>query len=118
MPFLGERHWYKYISDDQKSYKIQVIDYLAEAAGLDMDDSLPMLPRRCDPRYVWLEATVCTPTKRPARKKMIVGSSQNMTQFKPGTKLQIKGVEMQVRGYVGERRTIGRNVENANPLCQ
>jgi len=35
MAVLGHRHWYRYDSDDTKSYRIQTLDYLAEAAGLE-----------------------------------------------------------------------------------
>jgi hypothetical protein len=52
MGVLGRRHWYRYDSDDTKSYRIQTLDYLAEAAELELDDTLPMLPRRYEPRYV------------------------------------------------------------------
>ena len=118
MPFLGERHWYKYTSDDTNDYKIQLVDYLAEAAGFEKADDLPMLPRRLSPRHFWLQATECTKTKSPARKKLIVPTLKDVAKFKAGSRLIVGGIEMKVMGYLGESRSFGKNKPSANPLCQ
>jgi len=56
MSILGlQRNWYKYTADDGKDYKIETQSYLAEAAGLELDDTPPTLHKRITPRYVWLE---------------------------------------------------------------
>jgi hypothetical protein len=108
MPFLGQRHWYKYTSDNLKDYKIQMLDYLATAAGLELDDSLPEYPRRWKPRYVWVQAIENTETRNPARKKLIIQMA-DIQRFRGGATVEVAGVKMRVMGFYGEYRYCGRN---------
>lgn len=109
MAVLGARHWYRYDSDDGKSYSIQTLDYLAEAAGLELDDSFPTLPRGRKARYVWLKEAEPFRAASPIRKKIII-QKKDYQRFKAGSPVEVAGIKMIAQGYVGESwRGIKRN---------
>jgi hypothetical protein len=109
MAVLGRRHWYRYDSDDSKSYRIQTLDYLAEAAGLELNDNLPTLPRGYEPRYVWLQEAEPTNPSRPLRKKLIL-PRRDAPLLRSKLPVEVAGIKMNLQGYVGEtRRGMGRN---------
>ncbi|HEY9774854.1 MAG TPA: hypothetical protein V6C81_13915 [Planktothrix sp.] len=109
MAVLGSRHWYRYDSEDGKCYKISLLDYLAEAAGFELDDTLPFLPRNIEPRYVWLQEAEPTGLKRPIRKKLII-QRKDVAHFRKGASVEVAGIKMVAQGYQGEcHRGIGSN---------
>jgi hypothetical protein len=86
-----------------------MLDYLAEAAGLELDDTLPLLPRRYEPRYVWLKESEPSNPNRPLRKKLII-QRKDAPRFRHGLIVEVAGIKMVVQGYIGEnRRGTGRN---------
>jgi hypothetical protein len=101
MAVLGARHWYRYDSDDGKSYSIRTLDYLAEAAGLELDDSFPTLPRGRKPRYVWVKEAIPSRPASPIRKKLII-QRKDYQKFKNGSTIEVAGIKMITQGYVGE----------------
>jgi hypothetical protein len=108
MAVLGKRHWYRYNLDDGTSYKIQMLDYLAEAAGLELNDSAPDLPNGYEPRFVWLQEAN-PKSRRPIRKKLII-QKKDASRFQRGSLVEVAGVKMVVQSYKGEsRRRVGRN---------
>lgn len=109
MAVLGRRHWYRYDSDDNNSYRIQTLDYLAEAAGLTLDDTLPTLPRGYEPRYVWVQESEPADPNRPLRKKLIVPRKDKP---KLGAILEVAGIKMVVSGHRGESVHGGRRNDN------
>jgi hypothetical protein len=109
MAVLGARHWYRYDSDDGKSYSIQTLDYLAEAAGLELDDSFPTFPKGRKCRYVWVKEAEPARPWSPARKKLII-QRKDYQRFKAGSIVEVAGMKMIAQSYVGERwRGIKRN---------
>jgi hypothetical protein len=118
MSTLGPRNWYKYTGDDEKDYKIETQAYLAEAAGLELDDTPPILPKRITPRFVWVEAVeLSQPKLYHARKKLVIQRC-DVPKFAIGTIMKIDGVEMKVTSYRGESGRLGRNsvsITNAIP---
>src|ERR1039457_1683372 len=82
MAVLGRRHWYRYDSDDGKSYRIQLLDYLAEAAGLELDDTLPLLPRNYKPRFLWFKEAEPQDPDRPLRKKLIFQKKEDFVRLR------------------------------------
>jgi hypothetical protein len=109
MAVLGRRHWYRYDSDDGKSYKILTLDYLAEAAGLELDDTVPTLPRGYEPRYVWMKEVDPSRPGRPMRKKLIL-QRKDVQRFRQSSPIEVAGIKMIPQGYIGEsRRGMGRN---------
>ena len=109
MAVLGRRHWYRYDSDDSKSYKILTLDYLAEAAGLELDDTLPALPRGYTPRDVWFKEAEPADPIRPMRKKLVI-QRKDAARFTRELIIEIAGIRMRTQGYIGEsRRGGGRN---------
>ena len=109
MAVLGRRHWYRYDSDDLKSYKIRTLDYLAEAAGLEMNDTLPTLPRGYEPRYAWVKELEPQDPSKPIRKKLIIQKA-DQSRFTHGLIVEVAGIKMVVQGSCGEnRRGLGRN---------
>jgi hypothetical protein len=102
MAVLGRKHWYRYDSDDMKSYRIRTLDYLAEAAGMELNDAFPELPRGYEPRYVWVEELE-PKDRRPIRKKLVVAERQSK-RLQSGTKVEVAGIKMRVRGCFGEVR--------------
>lgn len=115
MAVLGRRHWYRYDSDDGKSYKIQTLDYLAEAADLELDDTLPTLPRGCTPRHVWLQEAEATQPGRPLRKKLII-QRKDAPRFRTGVIVEVAGIKMTPQSYRGESRRGGRNVSSLSEV--
>jgi hypothetical protein len=107
MAVLGRRHWYRYDSDDGKSYKIKMLDYLAKAVNLALDDTLPELPRRYQPRYVWVQEVDPHSTPgSPIRKKLIL-NKEILPEFKQNSVLEVAGIKMKVKSYIGESRAGG-----------
>jgi hypothetical protein len=106
MAVLGQRHWYQYDSDDGKSYKIKLLDYLAEAAGLELNDALPELPRRYEPRFFWVQQIEPRPSARPIRKKLIV-QRKDLPRFQQSPNVEVAGIKMITRSYSGENRRGG-----------
>lgn len=111
MAVLGARHWYRYDSDDGKSYRIRTLDYLAEAAGLELDDSLPLLPRSHKPRYVWLKELEPSRPGSPIRKKLII-QRKDYSKFEAGALVEVAGIRMIAQGYSGECWRGGRGNDN------
>ncbi len=109
MAVLGRRHWYRYDSDDGKNYRIRLLDYLAEAAGLELDDTLPELPRGYEPRFIWVQEVEPSTPGRPLRKKLIV-EKKNLQHFLSNPTIEVAGIKMKMTSSVGEiRRGRGRN---------
>lgn len=111
MAVLGARHWYRYDSDDGKSYRIRTLDYLAEAAKLELDDTLPQLPRSHKPRYVWVQEAEHSRPGSPIRKKLII-QKKDYQNFKAGSLVEVAGIKMIAQGYFGECWRGGRGNDN------
>lgn len=109
----GQSQWYRYSSDDGNDYRIKVLDYLAEAAGLEPNDSLPAIPKTTTPRSFWLQALVPNPeTGIKTRYKLIV-QRIDVAKFRPHTLLLIKGTQVEVTSYRGESRSVARRDRRA-----
>ncbi|PZM80391.1 MAG: hypothetical protein DKT66_14100 [Candidatus Melainabacteria bacterium] len=111
MAVLGARHWYRYDSDNGKSYRIRTLDYLAEAAGLELDDTLPELPRSHKPRYVWVQEAESSRPGSPIRKKLII-QKKDYPRFKAGSLVEVAGIKMIAKSYFGECWRGGRGNDN------
>lgn len=117
MPILGPRSWYKYTTDNGENYRIQTSEYLAEAAGLERNDTLPFLPRWMKARYVWLQEVTAEPKINPARKKLIIQRA-DCPRFRPGTRMQVPQLEMMVTCMVGRREAFHVTEAPSQNHCQ
>jgi len=115
MAISRQRHWYRYRSDDTCDYRIQIVDYLAEAAGLEIDETVPPLPPGYEPRFLWLKDAQCTPPKRPTRKRMIFSPREQFgDKFPLGGIVEVAGTKMEITGYVGESQRLPRKKRGAD----
>lgn len=104
----GQSRWYRYSSDDGNDYRTKVLDYLAEAVGLESNESLPVLPKTITPRSIWVQADDANPeTGAKTRYKLILQRS-DVPRFLPHTPMQIKGVAVRVTSYQGESKQAER----------
>ncbi len=104
----GQSRWYRYTSGDGNDYRVKVLDYLAEAVGLELNDSLPNLPKTITPRSFWVQATNPNPeTGIKSRYKLIVQVS-DLPKFGTHTLMEIKGIQVIVTSYRGESRRLAQ----------
>lgn len=102
----GQSKWYRYTSGDGNDYRVKVLDYLAEAVGLEENDSLPDLPKTITPRSFWVQAIDPNPkTGIKTRHKLIVQLSE-LPKFGAHTLMEIKGIQVMVTSYRGESRRL------------
>ena len=92
--------WYRYTSDGNRDYMIEVQKDLADIARLEPCEGLLPIPSKLTPRYVWLQAKDWQ-GNRPIRKKVILQRDQ-VPVLRPGTTVMVGDMEMVVKSYRGE----------------
>lgn len=108
---LGERRYYRYETDGESAFKYLTDQTLGDAVGATASDALPDLPRRFQPRGVYVEAIVGG-TK--VRKFLITPTNDNsLYAAEASTTVVIDGITFATTGRRGEKMTYGRNPAGA-----
>ena len=101
---LGERSLYKYTSDSGTEYKYLTDDDLAEAAGAELNDRLPDLPRSFRPRIVYCQ------NSEGVRKSVIIPDVENgVYSTETASNITIDGETFRTTGRRGERVSFRSN---------
>lgn len=108
---LGVRRYYKYTSDTGTDYSILTDKNLGDAAGLELADGFPPVPRRFKPRAVFCEATI---EGVKVRKALICQGDS--TLYADGSQdVVIDGTTFKTKGRRGEALTYGSNPAGSEP---
>lgn len=108
---LGPRRYYKYVMDTGDEYKYQTDEDLGTAVGAELNDTLPDLPRRFKPRFVWAEGDDDGDT---VRKKLICPTTETEAyNSTASTTITIDGTSFKTTGRVGEKQTFGANPDDS-----
>lgn len=102
----GVERWYEYTSISDGKIKYPVLDYIAEAAGLVLNDKLPMAPIRLEPKYYLLKAVEPEQDGSFVTMQMIFATE---TPRRLGEIFEVAGIKMRVVGYHGESKEFGIN---------
>lgn len=108
---LGERRWFRYDTDKDTPFKILLDQTLGAAGGLEEDDTGNSLPKRFEPRYVWVEGEV---GGEKVRKRIVCSRTSSLYSSVP-TNVTIDGVQFRSTGRVGEKQVFGTNPVAAAP---
>lgn len=107
---LGERRYYLYTDDIGTAYKFQTDQTLGDAAGNTLNDTNPDLPRRFQPRGVYVEDA------EGNRKFLVVGSRTNGVYASNASQdVPIDGITFKTTGRKGEKVSFGSNPPAPGP---
>lgn len=113
---LGDRRYFRYVDDLGNQYKYLTDQDLGDAVGATLDDASPDMPRRFEPRGVWIQATV---DGKRVRKFMICPTSSNAVyRSNVAQDVTVDSQTFRTTGRKGEVKTFGVNPSGgalANP---
>lgn len=110
---LGQRRYYLYEDDLGTAFTFQTDQTNGDAAGNELNDTNPGLPRRFKPRGVYCEAEV---EGTIARKFLVIGDVANPLYASNASQdVVIDGVTFSTTGRRGEQVTFGSNPTAAAP---
>lgn len=101
---LGARRYYSYTTDNGDAYKYQTDENLGSAVGATLNDTNPDLPRRFQPRGVYVENST-------GQRKFVICPTTSTTVYNQNssTDITIDGTTFSATGRRGERMTFGTN---------
>lgn len=104
---LGARRYYRYVDDIGNEYTVLTDETLGAAAGNTLDDTKPGLPRRFEPRGVYVEAEV---GGQKVRKFLVCGARTNAIYASNASQnVEIDTITFKTTGRRGESASFGSN---------
>lgn len=104
---LGARRYYNYSDDIGNEFTVLTDETLGTAAGNTLDDTNPGLPRRFEPRGVYVEAEVAD---QKVRKFLVIGSRTNPLYASNASQdVVIDTITFKTTGRKGESASFGSN---------
>lgn len=111
---LGARRYYNYTDDTGAEFTVLTDETLGTAAGNTLDDTNPGLPRRFQPRGVYVEAEV---EGVKVRKFLVCGTTENTLYSSNASQdVTIDGITFKTTGRKGESASFGSNPAGAAPI--